>query len=37
MWRGDKPQDDIKLSYVLLAVVGLLSAEWLTRKLLRLA
>ena len=27
----------VKLSYVLLAVVGLLSIEWLTRKLLRLA
>jgi hypothetical protein len=27
----------IKISYVLLAVVGLLSVEWLTRKLLRLA
>ena len=27
----------IKFSYVLAAVVGLLSIEWLTRKLLRLA
>ena len=27
----------VKVSYVLLAVVGLLSIEWLTRKLLRLA
>src|SRR5262249_55173515 len=27
----------IKVAYVLLAVVGLLSIEWLTRKLLRLA
>jgi hypothetical protein len=35
---GDKPaKKPIKLSYVLLAVVGLLSTEWLIRKLLRLA
>jgi hypothetical protein len=27
----------VKLSYVLLLVVGLLSVEWLIRKLLRLA
>jgi hypothetical protein len=36
----DRPASDggpIKLSYVLLLVVGLLSLEWLTRKLLRLA
>ena len=36
----DRPAADggpIKLSYVLLLVVGLLSLEWLTRKLLRLA
>ncbi len=31
------PQQPIKLSYVLLLGVGLLSVEWLTRKLLRLA
>ena len=30
----DKP---VKLPWVLVAVVGLLSIEWLTRKLLRLA
>lgn len=41
---GEKPDDPskpekkpIKISYVLLLVVGLLSVEWLTRKLLRLA
>jgi len=32
-----QPRQPIKVSYVLLAVVGLLSMEWLTRKLLRLA
>jgi hypothetical protein len=31
------PQTPIKVSYVLLAAVGLLSMEWLIRKLLRLA
>jgi hypothetical protein len=31
------PDKPIKISYVLLIVVGLLSLEWLTRKLLRLA
>ncbi len=33
----DPDPNPVKLSYVLLAVVGLLSIEWLTRKLLRLA
>ncbi len=33
----DREPQPITLSYVLLAVVGLLSVEWLTRKLLRLA
>ena len=33
-WLSDKPQ---KLAYGLLLVIGLLSAEWLTRKLLKLA
>ena len=33
--NGEK--DPVKLSYVLLAAVGLLSVEWLIRKLLRLA
>ena len=33
-WLGKFPQ---QISYVLLAVVGLLSVEWMTRKLLRLA
>jgi hypothetical protein len=36
----DRPMSEggpIKLSYVLIALVGLLSLEWLTRKLLRLA
>ena len=32
---GTRPP--LTISYVLLVVVGLLSAEWLTRKLLRLA
>ena len=32
-----EPKEPIKLSYVLLIVVGLLSMEWLIRKLLRLA
>ena len=31
------PDAPVKLSYILLTVVGLLSIEWLTRKLLRLA
>ncbi|MFM7148503.1 MAG: glutamine amidotransferase, partial [Gemmataceae bacterium] len=34
---GKPTRPPIKLSYVLLLVVGLLSVEWLTRKLLRLA
>ncbi len=33
----DKPNEPVKISYVLLLIVGLLSAEWLIRKLLRLA
>ncbi len=33
-WLSDKPQ---RLSFGLLLVVGLLSVEWLTRKLLKLA
>jgi hypothetical protein len=33
----DREPQPITMSYVLLAVVGLLSLEWLTRKLLRLA
>ena len=33
-WYSDKPQ---RLSAMLLLCVGLLSAEWLTRKLLKLA
>jgi hypothetical protein len=33
-WLSDKPQS---LAYGLLLVIGLLSAEWLTRKLLKLA
>jgi hypothetical protein len=37
IWRRDPPYQPITVSYVLLAVVGLLSVEWLTRKLLRLA
>jgi hypothetical protein len=31
------PYEPIRISHVLLAAVGLLSLEWLTRKLLRLA
>jgi hypothetical protein len=34
---AEPPKQPIKLSYVLLLVVGLLSVEWLVRKLLRLA
>lgn len=37
MWEREAPEPPIKMSYVLLAAVGLLSLEWLTRKLLRLA
>jgi hypothetical protein len=37
LWQRPAPQEPVKLSWVLLAVVGLLSVEWLTRKLLRLA
>ncbi|HEY7422968.1 MAG TPA: VWA domain-containing protein [Gemmataceae bacterium] len=37
IWDREPPYQPIKLSYVLLAAVGLLSLEWLTRKLLRLA
>jgi hypothetical protein len=34
---ADRPNEPVKVSYVLILVVGLLSAEWLIRKLLRLA
>jgi hypothetical protein len=37
VWHRDPPYQPIKISYILLAAVGLLSLEWLTRKLLRLA
>ncbi|HTU19549.1 MAG TPA: hypothetical protein VMG10_15925 [Gemmataceae bacterium] len=37
IWKREAPYPPIKMSYVLLAAVGLLSLEWLTRKLLRLA
>jgi hypothetical protein len=37
VWHRDPPYQPIKMSYILLAAVGLLSLEWLTRKLLRLA
>jgi hypothetical protein len=37
IWNREPPAEPIRLSYVLVAVVGLLSIEWLTRKLLRLA
>ncbi len=37
MWNREPPAPPVKMSYVLLAAVGLLSLEWLTRKLLRLA
>jgi hypothetical protein len=37
LWNREAPYPPIKMSYVLLAAVGLLSLEWLTRKLLRLA
>jgi hypothetical protein len=37
IWPAEPPDQPIKFSYVLAAVVGLLSLEWLTRKLLRLA
>jgi hypothetical protein len=37
LWNREPPAEPIRLSYVLVAVVGLLSVEWLTRKLLRLA
>jgi hypothetical protein len=37
MWNREPPAPPVKISYVLLAAVGLLSLEWLTRKLLRLA
>ncbi len=36
-WWTDSSGEPVKMSYVLAAVVGLLSLEWLTRKLLRLA
>jgi hypothetical protein len=37
LWEQEPPKPPVKLSYVLMAAVGLLSAEWLIRKLLRLA
>jgi hypothetical protein len=37
VWEREAPYQPIKMSYILVAVVGLLSLEWLTRKLLRLA
>jgi hypothetical protein len=37
IYHRDPPLQPIKMSYVLMAVVGLLSIEWLIRKLLRLA
>ena len=40
MWTenaGSANEQPVKFSYVLAAVVALLSIEWLTRKLLRLA
>jgi hypothetical protein len=36
-WWRDSSGEPVKMSWVLAAVVGLLSLEWLTRKLLRLA
>jgi hypothetical protein len=36
-WWTDSAGQPVKMSWVLTAVVGLLSLEWLTRKLLRLA
>jgi hypothetical protein len=35
--EGKPPRQPVKISYVLIACVGLLSMEWLIRKLLRLA
>ena len=37
LWDREAPYPPVKMSYVLVVVVGLLSLEWLTRKLLRLA
>jgi hypothetical protein len=37
VWEREPPETPIKVSYVLLGAVGLLSLEWLIRKLLRLA
>ena len=37
VWEREPPNPPVKMSWVLLAAVGLLSLEWLTRKLLRLA
>ncbi|HWG44607.1 MAG TPA: hypothetical protein VN688_17655 [Gemmataceae bacterium] len=37
VWNREAPYQPIKMSWVLVGVVGLLSVEWLTRKLLRLA
>jgi hypothetical protein len=37
IWDREPPEEPIRLSYVLVAAVALLSLEWLIRKLLRLA
>jgi hypothetical protein len=37
VWDREAPAQPIKMSWVLAGIVGLLSLEWLTRKLLRLA
>lgn len=37
IWNREPPQPPIKMSWVLTIVAGLLSVEWLSRKLLRLA
>jgi hypothetical protein len=37
VWAAEPPAKPVKVSWVLTAVVALLSLEWLTRKLLRLA
>ncbi|HXG12740.1 MAG TPA: VWA domain-containing protein [Gemmataceae bacterium] len=37
IWPAEPPEEPIRMSTVLAVVVGLLSVEWLTRKLLRLA
>jgi hypothetical protein len=37
LWKRPEPKEPVQFPYVLMAVVGLLSTEWLIRKLLRLA